>query len=99
MKRLGRGMPGKVGSPGNPLRHTRPKWLVALLAMVLSFPLHRAEARPDDRLWRALVTGFKTRGVTVVTSHPRCRQPSLEGLYTRGRTEVVVCRQGKGRRG
>jgi hypothetical protein len=68
---------------------------MALLTLLLSFPLPRAEARPDAGTWWLLLTGFKERGITVVTSHPRCRQPSLDGLYTRGRTEVVVCLRGE----
>ena len=33
--------------------------------------------------------------MTVLTSHPRCSEPDLDGLYVRGRTEVVVCPRGE----
>jgi len=66
------------------------------LALALSvpalpgFPL-QALARGD---WAALVSGFQTRGIAVRSDHPRCAERDLEGLYVRGRREVVVCPRG-----
>jgi hypothetical protein len=44
--------------------------------------------------WAALVAGFQARGIAVRSDHPRCAERGLEGLYVRGRREVVVCLRG-----
>jgi hypothetical protein len=59
-----------------------------LLAFVLPLPLASGSA------WRELLVGFQARGVAVLSDHPRCAEPNLEGLYVRGRREVVVCQRG-----
>ena len=59
-----------------------------LLAFALPLPL------ASGSLWRELLAGFQGRGVAVLGDHPRCAEPNLEGLYVRGRREVVVCRRG-----
>jgi hypothetical protein len=41
-----------------------------------------------------LISGFEARGVKIVANHPRCSEPSLEGLYVRGTREVIVCEKG-----
>lgn len=87
-------MPWRMGTAGNTLRHSRPALVSALVALLLFFPPPRVDARPDGRTWQVLLAGFKARGVAVVTNHPRCRKPSLDGFYTHGRTEVVVCLRG-----
>jgi len=57
-----------------------------------------AHALPPPALartpWEALLTGFAARGITVRSDHPRCAERDLEGLYVRGRREVVVCPRG-----
>lgn len=88
-------MPWMLGTHCITLRPSPPALTIALLALVLSIPLPRAEARPDGPTWQVLLAGFQARGITVVTSHPHCRQPGLEALYTRGRIEVVVCLRGE----
>jgi hypothetical protein len=70
-------------------------WALALLAFLIPLPLSRPGPRPDGRAWRELLVGFQARGVTVLTTHPRCREPDLEGLYVHGRREVVVCPRGE----
>ncbi len=84
-----------MGTARSTLRHSRPALAITLVALWLAVPLPRAEARAAETTWQVLVAGFKARGVMVVTNHPRCRQPSLDGLYKRGRTEVVVCLRGE----
>jgi hypothetical protein len=66
------------------------------LALALSVPAPPgfpppALARGD---WAALVAGFQARGIAVRSDHPRCAERDLEGLYVRGRREVVVCPRG-----
>ncbi len=66
------------------------------LALALSVPAllgipPQALARGD---WAALVSGFQARGIAVRSDHPRCAERDLEGLYLRGRREVVVCPRG-----
>jgi hypothetical protein len=70
-------------------------WALALLAFLIPLPLPRSGPRPDGRAWRELLAGFQARGVVVLTTHPRCREPDLEGLYVHGRREVVVCPRGE----
>lgn len=65
------------------------------VAFLIPLPLPRPGPRPDQRAWRELLAGFQSRGVAVLTHHPRCREPDLEGLYVRGRREVVVCPRGE----
>lgn len=74
---------------------SRPLLAIALVAVLLPLPPARGETQPDGRVWRELLAGFQARGVTVVTSHPRCSHPNLDGLYVRGRTAVVVCPRGE----
>ncbi|MEB3201087.1 MAG: hypothetical protein VKK62_11250 [Synechococcaceae cyanobacterium] len=60
-------------------------------------PVRQAEDRgrmASGSAWRELLAGFQARGVAVVGSHPRCAEAALEGLYVRGRREVVVCPRG-----
>jgi hypothetical protein len=45
--------------------------------------------------WQELVAAFQDRGITVRTTHPRCREPDLLGFYVQGRREVVVCPRGE----
>jgi hypothetical protein len=66
-----------------------------LVAFLIPLPLPQPGPRPDQRAWRELLAGFQARGVVVLTSHPRCREADLEGLYVRGRREVVVCLRGE----
>jgi hypothetical protein len=63
------------------------------LGLTLSWPgsLQPALAGGD---WAALVAGFQARGIAVRSDHPRCAERDLEGLYVRGRREVVVCPRG-----
>ena len=65
-----------------------------VLAFVIMLPFHRSKPRTDANAMRELVGGFESRGVKVVTDHPRCSEATLEGLYVRGSREVVVCRRG-----
>lgn len=74
----------------------QPRVLVlALVAFLIPIPLSPPSPRLDRRAWGELLRAFQERGVTVLTSHPRCREQDLEGLYVRGRTEVVVCPRGE----
>jgi len=75
----------------------RPTTTLALLAfwIPLPLPLPRSVPRTDPAAWRQLLEGFQHRGVLVSTSHPRCAERDLEGLYVRGRREVVVCPRGE----
>jgi hypothetical protein len=68
--------------------------LTALLAFLIPWPLPRATPRTDARAWELLLEGFSSRGVLVRSSHPRCVERDLYGLYVRGRREVVVCPRG-----
>jgi len=66
-----------------------------LLGFILSFPwFGPAQPRTDPAAWQELVSLFQARGVTVLSDHPRCREPDLDGLYVRGQRAVVVCRRG-----
>jgi hypothetical protein len=73
----------------------QPIWALALVAFLIPLPLPRSSPRPDGRAWRELLAGFQARGVVVLTTHPRCREPDLDGLYVHGRREVVVCPRGE----
>ncbi|MFM7268001.1 MAG: hypothetical protein ACKOZT_05360 [Cyanobium sp.] len=42
-----------------------------------------------------LLACFQARGGVVLTTHLRCREPDLDGLYVHGRREVVVCPRGE----
>jgi hypothetical protein len=66
-----------------------------LVAFLIPLPLPSGGPRPDGRSWQELLAGFQARGVTVLTTHPRCREQDLDGLYVHGRTEVVVCPRGE----
>jgi hypothetical protein len=71
---------------------------LVLLALLIPVPLparRPAPPRPDRTAWAQVLTGLQQRGVAVVGSHPRCSEPDLDGLYVRGRTEVVVCPRGE----
>ena len=68
--------------------------MLDVLAFVIMLPFHRSQPRTDESAMRELMAGFDTRGVKVVTDHPRCREATLEGLYVRGSREVVVCQRG-----
>lgn len=68
---------------------------VALVAFLIPIPLSPVSPRLDRRAWAELLMGFQERGVVVLTNHPRCHEPDLEGLYVRGRAEVVVCPKGE----
>jgi hypothetical protein len=70
-----------------------------LLPLVLGFliplPFGRPAApRTDPASWATLLAGFQQRGIAVVAAHPRCQDANLDGLYVRGRREVVVCDRG-----
>jgi hypothetical protein len=69
-----------------------------LLAFLIPVPLpggRPAPPRPDRAAWAELLAGFQQGGVSVVSNHPRCAEPNLDGLYVRGRSEVVVCPRGE----
>ena len=68
-----------------------------LLAFLIPVPLPRSRPAPraDRAAWVQVQAGFQQRGVRVTGSHPRCAEPDLDGLYVRGRTEVVVCPRGE----
>ena len=68
--------------------------MLDVLAFVIMLPFHRSQPRTDESAMRELMAGFDTRGVKVVTDHPRCLEATLEGLYVRGSREVVVCKRG-----
>jgi hypothetical protein len=70
-------------------------WALALVAFLIPLPLPRTAPRTDGRAWRDLLAGFQARGVVVLTTHPRCQEPDLDGLYVHGRREVVVCPRGE----
>ena len=67
---------------------------LALLAFLIPWPFGRREAAQDQVGWSALLSAFQSRGVVVLNSHPRCSEPDLDGLYVRGRRELVVCERG-----
>jgi hypothetical protein len=68
--------------------------MLDVLAFVIMLPFHRSQPRIDASVMRELVAGFESRGVKVVTDHPRCSETTLVGLYVRGSREVVICRRG-----
>jgi len=68
--------------------------MLDVLAFVIMLPFHRSQPRTDASAMGELVAGFASRGVKVVTDHPRCNEATLEGLYVRGSREVVVCQRG-----
>lgn len=75
-----------------------PAPALLLLAFLIPVPLpgrRLASPRPDRAAWAAVLAGFQQRGVAVVNHHPRCAEPNLDGLYVRGRREVVVCPRGE----
>lgn len=74
---------------------TQPGLVAVLMAVLIPLPFPQTSPRPDGRAWRELLVGFQARGVAVIMAHPRCREPDLEGLYVRGRREVVVCPRGE----
>lgn len=65
-----------------------------LLAFFFLWPLGRSQPRTDQAAWQQLTAGFAERGIAVVSQHPRCTEPNLDGLYVCGRREVVVCERG-----
>lgn len=66
-----------------------------LLAFILPIPwLRPGQPRTDPAAWLELVTVFQGRGIAVLSEHPRCREPDLDGLYVRGERAVVVCQRG-----
>lgn len=65
-----------------------------LLAFLFLLPAGRPLPRTDPVAWQQLLAAFAQRGVAVVSEHPRCREPDLDGLYQRGRRQVVVCERG-----
>ncbi|MFM7362342.1 MAG: hypothetical protein ACKO25_11090 [Cyanobium sp.] len=69
-----------------------------LLDFLIPVPLpgrRPAAPRPDWAAWAEMLADYQQRGVAVVGSHPRCAEPNLDGLYIRGRSEVVVCPRGE----
>ena len=67
---------------------------VALLVLLaLTVHLSGASAAAAGVL-AELLAGFQSRGITVKSDHPRCRERGLEGLYVRGSTALVICPQG-----
>lgn len=48
----------------------------------------------DDGPFPRLVAAFERRGFTVLTTHPRCVEPGLHGLYLRDSRRIVVCPRG-----
>jgi hypothetical protein len=84
-----------MGKSGTWKPQQQRMWALALVAFLIPLPLPRMAPRTDGRAWRELLAGFQARGVVVLTTHPRCREPDLEGLYVHGRREVVVCPRGE----
>lgn len=82
-------------SPGCGPSSQRSVLAAALMAFLIPLPLPKTGPRPDGRAWQELLGGFQARGLAVLTTHPRCREPDLDGLYVHGRTEVVVCPRGE----
>ncbi|MFM7264669.1 MAG: hypothetical protein ACKOZW_03565 [Cyanobium sp.] len=68
--------------------------LLLALPLALSLPVQAPPALASTS-WEALLAAFAARGVTVRGDHPRCAERNLEGLYLRGRREVVVCPRGE----
>ena len=68
--------------------------MLDVLAFVIMLPFQRSQPRTDASAMRELMGGVESRGVKVVTDHPRCTEATLEGLYVRGSREVVVCQRG-----
>ena len=67
---------------------------MALLAFLIPLPFGGRGPTTDLQGWRQLLNAFEARGVAVLSNHPRCSEPDLDGLYVRGRREVVVCERG-----
>ena len=66
-----------------------------LLAFLIPFLRpQQIETGSDPAAWLQLIADFQARGVRVRSDHPRCAEPDLDGLYVRGRREVVVCERG-----
>ena len=65
-----------------------------LLAFLFFLPFGRSQPRTDLAAWQQLSAGFADRGIAVISTHPRCTEPDLDGLYVRGRRDVVVCERG-----
>ena len=68
--------------------------MLDVLAFVIMLPFQRSQQRTDASAMRELMGGVESRGVKVVTDHPRCTEATLEWLYVRGSREVVVCQRG-----
>lgn len=86
---------------GGPPSGLRQAWAgsgaMALLTLAQSLapgPLAQPPPALARTPWDALLAAFEARGVTVRSDHPRCAERNLEGLYLRGRREVVVCPRG-----
>jgi hypothetical protein len=72
----------------------RPPGAVAAV-LTLSLSLQTLPPQALARTpWNVLLAGFQARGISVRSDHPRCAERDLEGLYVRGRREVVVCARG-----
>lgn len=54
--------------------------MIDVVAFVIMLPFHRSQPRTDTSAMRELMDGFESRGVKVVTDHPRCREATVEGL-------------------
>ena len=66
-----------------------------LLGFILPLPFLRPAApRTDPQAWQELRVAFEARGVVIRSDHPRCQEPSLDGLYVRGQRTLVVCNRG-----
>jgi hypothetical protein len=65
-----------------------------LIAFVIFLPFRRSQPMTDPKAMQELISGFQARGVEVISSHPRCNEKNLYGLYIRGSREIVVCERG-----
>ncbi|MEB3256735.1 MAG: hypothetical protein VKN83_00300 [Cyanobacteriota bacterium] len=72
-----------------------PAFAATLLAFLIPLPFPQAGQRVKTRAWQELIVAFQARGISVRTTHPRCREPDLLGFYVQGRREVVVCPRGE----
>jgi hypothetical protein len=66
--------------------------LAATLALTPGGPARQALAQPLSL--PDLVQSFESRGFRVATTHWRCGEPNLFGLYLRGSEVIVVCPRG-----